>query len=81
MHSTLTLDENEWIKSISGYATDCIDYLRIETNYSEVLVVGATNTKERYFEFFLEIGVSEMPITFFGGLDYKSLSIDLLLYN
>ena len=66
------MDENEWIKSISGFATDCIDYLRIETNFSEVLVVGQTNPKERYLEFFLEVGVSEMPITLFGGLDYKS---------
>lgn len=75
--SELQMEENDQIKIIQGYATDSIDFLRIETQRQQVLEVGSYNLRDKPKEFQLNIEYTYTPITVFGGLDYKRTVDDL----
>lgn len=49
--SELSMEENDQIKIIQGYATDSIDFLRIETQRQQVLEVGSYNLRDKPKEF------------------------------
>ena len=37
-----------------------------------MLSIGIKNLKEKPLEFNIAVGIAEIPITLFGGLDYKT---------
>ena len=68
---SIELDNDDSIKSIAGAATDCINYLKIESIKGQSVEIGHSSGKDKPTNFSLDIGFYAMPITLFGGLDHK----------
>ena len=70
--TVLQIKENEdYLRFISGFYTDTIEYLRLETQKGVFITVGVISPKDKQKEFRLDIKKEEKPILLYGGLDYK----------
>jgi len=67
--ATLSIEEGDQLRFVSGFSTRNINYLKIETRKGNSITVGSITGSEKQVEFHLGIKKTEIPIAFFFGLD------------
>ena len=73
-------EKDDYLRFISGFYTDTIEYLRLETQKGVFITVGVITPKDKQKEFRLDIKKDEKPIILYGGLDYKKSKLIKNIY-
>lgn len=65
------INDNDYIRYISGIKTDGIDFLKFETNEGATLKAGRKDIIKKHEEFRIEIKSTNKLVCLFGTLDFR----------